>query len=310
MGGRLVQPAERRAVSAARRSPLSRTRAPKCPAFKSKDSVLQRPNDETARPVDRLSGPARVRRDGYSVVWWDPGAGGGLTLDEKPPFGVRRDDLIVKDVPRHVVADGRSQYDRWRQQRAHARAAGAVPSLRVATVREVAALPTGDSLQTARVTMVDVIGSRDKTASRGQAFGLLVHEIVALAPLVADRARLRAVAAVQAQLLGQSAEDAEAAAARVERLLAHELMARARSAEQGGKCRRETPVMGLVDGTVVEGVVDMAFEENGEWVVVDFKTDHEISAAGEERYKRQVAAYCAAIHSATGLSARGCLVRL
>ena len=66
-------------------------------------------------------------RCGYSVVWWDPGA---LKLGAKPTFGVRREDLIVKDVPKHVVADGRGRYDRWHLARDDARAAGAVPSLR------------------------------------------------------------------------------------------------------------------------------------------------------------------------------------
>ena len=50
----------------------------------------------------------------------------------------------------------------------------------------------------------------------------------------------------------------------------------------------------------MEGVVDLAFEERGEWTVVDYKTDREIAADGEERYKRQVAFYARAIAEATG----------
>ncbi len=108
------------------------TRGPQCPAFKSKDSVLQRPNDEPAGPATVC--PGRHQFDeGYSVVWWDPNA---LTLDQKPTFGVRREDLIVKDVPKNVVADGRSQYDRWKLARHDARAAGSVASLTIVTVGE------------------------------------------------------------------------------------------------------------------------------------------------------------------------------
>src|SRR5438045_759261 len=73
---------------------------------------------------------------GYSVIWWDPNA---LTLDARAPFGVRREDLIVKDVPKHVVADGRSRYDRWHLARADARDAGSIPSIRMTTVRDWAA---------------------------------------------------------------------------------------------------------------------------------------------------------------------------
>src|SRR5262249_19064612 len=82
----------------ARRQP---TRGPKCPAFKSKDSVLQRPNDEPAGPETVAPGQY-TSEAGYSVVWWDPSA---LELGKRPPFGVRREDLIVKDVPKHVIAD-------------------------------------------------------------------------------------------------------------------------------------------------------------------------------------------------------------
>ena len=116
---------------AARRSA---TRGPKCPAFKSKDTVLQRPNDEPAGPRDRLPGPAHLRR--WRLLGRLVGSRARSTLGAKPPFGVRREDLIVKDVPRNVVADGRSRYDRWRLARARRarRRRGAVDV--VDTVRE------------------------------------------------------------------------------------------------------------------------------------------------------------------------------
>ena len=84
--------------------------------------------------------------------------------------------------------------------------------------------------------------------------------------------------------------DATAAADVVERVLAHDLLVRARRATARGACRRETPVtLTLEDGTLVEGVVDLAFEEDGEWTVVDYKTDREIATAGEDQYRRQLA---------------------
>ena len=66
----------------------------------------------------------------------------------------------------------------------------------------------------------------------------------------------------------------------------------------------------LDDGTLVEGVVDLAFEENGEWTVVDYKTDREIADKGEEQYRRQLSIYAAAIERATGAPASAILVRL
>src|SRR5262249_52894987 len=108
---------------------------PKCPPFRATDSVLRRPNDEPAGagavrpgpPVfdavgdDGARGPEEAA-GGYSVVWWDPSA---LALGAKPPFGVRRAELIVKDVGGHVIAEARSRYDRWRLARAEAQSAGA-----------------------------------------------------------------------------------------------------------------------------------------------------------------------------------------
>ena len=94
-------------------------------------------------------------------------------------------------------------------------------------------------------------------------------------------------------------------------MLAHELLARARGASRRGACRRETPVTCLHgDGVMVEGIVDLAFEEHGAWTVVDYKTDRELAAVGEDRYRRQVALYASAIAQATGQQARGVLVRV
>ena len=124
VGRRLAEPAERRALSAGRSPALAGCAAPKCPAFKSKDTVLERPNDETATPSTVCPGQHDFA-GGYSVVWWDPGA---LTLGLKPAMGVRRDDLIVKDVARDVVADGRTKYDAWKLARINARERGSVPT--------------------------------------------------------------------------------------------------------------------------------------------------------------------------------------
>jgi len=63
------------------------------------------------------------------------------------------------------------------------------------------------------------------------------------------------------------------------------------------------------DGTMIEGVLDLAFEEDGATIVVDFKTDHELSA-GESRYRAQVQQYVAAVTRATGRPAKGILFKV
>jgi len=284
------------------------SRGPRCPAFKSKDSVASRPDDEMAGPSTVCPGLHGMPGD-YSVVWWDPSA---LDLDAPRLFGVRREDLIVKDVARNVVADGRGRYDRWRLARMDARVAGSIPSLSVATVREWSADVARELPPVARDVRVAVLKRRAERAGQaGAVFGALVHAVLAQAPFDADRDSLRAIATNEARALTLDDESAAAAAEAAGDVLGHELLGRARRAASRGACRRETPVTcRLPDGTMIEGVVDLAFEEDGEWTVVDYKTDREIESAGEDRYRRQIALYAMAIAQATGKAASGVLLRI
>jgi len=300
----------------------SAARGPKCPQFQSKDSVLQRPNDETAGAGTVSPGQYAFADGGHSVVWWDPTPGSGLTLDLKPTFGVRREDLIVKDVPKNVIADGRGRYDRWHLARDDARAAGAIPSMVVETVRDWTAAvedglktleTVGDGLEIVphAVDIIDVASREHSERPGGIAFGVLVHGVLAQAPFDASPPALADLASLEARALGLSEEEAGAAASVVTRLFSHDLLRRARAADARGACRRETPVTCVLpDGTLIEGVVDLAFEEGGAWTVVDYKTDRELAAVGEDRYRRQVALYVTAIAQATGQRASGVLVCL
>ena len=70
-------------------------------------------------------------------------------------------------------------------------------------------------------------------------------------------------------------------------------------ARQSKFCRRELPILLKLDGNrILEGVIDLAFEENGCWHVVDFKTDAEIgpdSGQKRKRYENQLRWYCLAL---------------
>jgi ATP-dependent helicase/nuclease subunit A len=161
------------------------------------------------------------------------------------------------------------------------------------------------------VDMIDLRARGAQVPAGGTRFGDLVHALLAAVPFGADRGAVDDLAAVHGRIVRATDEEMAAASATVARVLSHSIMQRARDAEARGACRREAPVTSTVGrGELVEGVVDLAFEEHGAWTVVDYKTDREIAAAGEERYKRQVAFYARAIAEATGQSARGVLVRL
>src|SRR6185295_11444455 len=109
-----------------------------CPAFRT-DSVWKRPDDDPSTPLTVRPGlhlmPAL---DGsHPVVWWDPWALGPLGLE--PELGLRRQSLIMKDVPEAVVAEGMLGYDTWRLRREAAIATGSVPSVSVRTATQWAA---------------------------------------------------------------------------------------------------------------------------------------------------------------------------
>ena len=60
---------------------------------------------------------------------------------------------------------------------------------------------------------------------------------------------------------------------------------------------------------IERAVLDLAFDENDGTTVVDFKTDHELSA-GEARYRAQLQKYVDAVAMATGRPARGVLFKV
>src|SRR5262249_17401777 len=104
---------------------------------------------------------------------------------------------------------------------------------------------------------VEVIDARLTGEGAGARFGELVHALLAAVPLAADASAIAALAAVLGRIVSATPQEVSAAAGRVEGLLRHDMLDRARRAERRGQCRRETPVtLTLADGTLVEGVVD------------------------------------------------------
>jgi ATP-dependent exoDNAse (exonuclease V) beta subunit len=312
-----------------------------CPLFK-KDSVWRRPDNETSTPSTVCPGEHVLGSDEqYPVVWWDPHA---LELGVEPAIGIRRETLITKDVPDAVVAEGLREYEQWRSGREEAIAKGSVASLSVRTATEWAAadLAAGESTDAASAAAaavqrglfdeetiappaptpmppapdsgerdVAVVDARGRERSGGARFGELVHAMLAAAPLDAGRAAIESMADVHGRILSAPDDEIAAAIDTVQRVLAHELLGRARAADARHACRRETPVTCVVaDGTMIEGIVDLAFEESGSWTVVDYKTDRELATLGEERYRRQIALYASAVAQATAQPARGVLVRV
>jgi ATP-dependent exoDNAse (exonuclease V) beta subunit len=215
--------------------------------------------------------------------------------------GLRQQKLLSADESGVRSEAGVRVHEAWQGERARVREVGATPSVRVVTAIEHAAAVGGD----VEVTMetVGAAGARP----HGKRFGTLVHAVLAAVDLASPRPEVAAVAAIEGRLLGASPDEVDAAVAAVTAALAHPILRRAAAAK---RLRRETPLaIMLDDGTLVEGVVDAAFEDADGWTVVDFKTDVEVEGRLEE-YRRQVGLYARAIEKATRRRAKSVLLRV
>jgi ATP-dependent exoDNAse (exonuclease V) beta subunit len=144
-------------------------------------------------------------------------------------------------------------------------------------------------------------------ARDGRAFGALVHRVLEWIPLDTPSAA-RAMAEGLAPSFGLDLGDAQRAADAVVRTLALPVMERARRAP---RVFRELPVWLPREQELVEGIVDLAFEEAGGFVVVDYKTDRVpadrlIDQAAH--HAPQLRLYGSALAQATGLPVRERLV--
>ena len=291
--------------------------APGCPPFR-KDTVLERPGGDPAgqwtvapglfrfastpagvpSPVSAVATPGsrHPAAEGHSVVWWDPCA---LLLDAQPPGGLRRAELIAKEQSEVLDADALALYRGWQRNRGEALAAASAPSLRVRTMTEWA--QSGDPWPLAELMPevdVDEV-TRGGPRPSGRRFGTLVHAVLAVSALDADEATLRAMARVEGRLLAATDEEVDAAAELALQVLREPLLRRAHAADRRGACRREMPVTLTTDATLMEGVIDLMFEDEGRWTLIDFKTDDRPSVSLDV-YRRQVALYAAAVRRATG----------
>ena len=88
------------------------------------------------------------------------------------------------------------------------------------------------------------------------------------------------------------------------------LFDRVRQAERDGRCNRELPIVWKApDGTLIEGTINLAFEDLSGLTVVDFKTNRELST-DLERYRRQLTVYCQALGTLRNTNAKGILARI
>jgi ATP-dependent exoDNAse (exonuclease V) beta subunit len=242
---------------------------------------------------------------GHSVVWWDPH---DLKLDAEPPLGIRRSELIVKDVAPQIVEAGLADYRAWRTGSDAAVACGARPSVMAQTVTQWAkAVAFQEGLKLPPVEIIEV--PREPNRPSGPRFGALVHSVLGSVPLEAAGGAIQSLTELHGRTLGATDEEVDSAAKVVQTVLAHFILRRAREANAGNNCRREVPVTWCGEAQVlIEGVADLAFREGAQWTVVDFKTDEEFLRSAN--YGAQVGLYAIAIQAATRQATSAILMRI
>jgi ATP-dependent helicase/nuclease subunit A len=278
--------------------------APGCPPF-GDDSVAMRPQsiDRGAEGSVR-PGLHKPEVGRHSVVWWDPSS---LELDKQDDVGLRQQRILAADEGGAVATEGERLHAEWQTRRRTLLERGGTPSFRITTVTEMKTAPSGPEPH-AEVRR-EATPSLRAARPHGKRFGILVHAVLSTIDFDADRDTLERAAKAEGRLLAATEDEVRGAVEAAEAALGHDLLVRAKRADA---CRRETPmVLCLPDGSLVEGVLDLAFRElladGPVWTVVDFKTDVEIAARRED-YERQVGLYVAAVTAATGERARGVLL--
>jgi ATP-dependent exoDNAse (exonuclease V) beta subunit len=231
-----------------------------------------------------------------------------LALEAEENFGVRQHRILEADETGTAVARGEQSYNQWKEGRSAAVGQASRPSIKVQTATAFA-VAAGLSESDLRPIQIETVSRADIERPSGRRFGALVHAVLAAVDLDASANEITAVAQANARLIDATAGEIDATVKTVRRALQHPLLQRAARAKV---LRRETPVQHYrEDGTLIEGVVDLAFQEdtpefNG-WIVVDFKTDREIEKS-ENQYRAQVAAYVEAVRIASACPASGFLL--
>jgi ATP-dependent helicase/nuclease subunit A len=112
-----------------------------------------------------------------------------------------------------------------------------------------------------------------------------------------DASTLKRAALVYAEKSGVAEPQAGKAAEWAGQALASELLQRAR---KSGKVFKELPLTCKgEDGTFLNAVIDLAFLEDGKWVIVDYKTDRDMEKE-KEKYEKQLGYYSELLTRSTG----------
>jgi ATP-dependent exoDNAse (exonuclease V) beta subunit len=224
---------------------------------------------------------------GASCAWRAP-SGGDVRFIQPPPFPEETSDRESFSV----ALDGDAGPDVLEAGRA-------LDAMEAAWMERVSRLEAGPVSRKAHAGA----GGREEDpvppseGGAGMRFGSLVHRLMELA-LTRGEGLLEAAARAWGLELSLGSRSVQDALRMARRAAASGLLRRARESGrvfvEAGAARREE------DGAVLEGVMDLAFVEDGAWVVVDYKTGRDPERFREE-YERQLRAYAGLLKASTGM---------
>jgi ATP-dependent helicase/nuclease subunit A len=279
--------------------------APGCPPF-GDDSAVERP--QGFGPGHGVQPGLHAPQAGsHPVVWWDPNA---LGLDKKAAAGLRQQRILAADEKGVIAEKSARAHSAWVARKALLQDQGTKESLVVMTV--TGAIEEAPSTSAEDDVVIEATAAAGEPRPRGRRFGGLVHAVLEIVDLGATPSQVEHAARTAGHGLGATEDEVAASATAVKAALEHPILVSARAA--GAACRREAPLLARQDdGSVLEGVLDLAYRETTErgarWVVVDYKTDADLKG-NEPKYRAQVRKYARMLEKATGEPASGIILRV
>jgi ATP-dependent exoDNAse (exonuclease V) beta subunit len=267
--------------------------APGCPRFGQR-TVLERPADILTNGEMSVKPGLHVPQEGeHAVVWWDPAL---LDAAVDSTFGIRQKEILSEDGGASTA-----ELERWHDERRALNEQGSRPRFQIFTPSETASGPEGYECEI-RIETVARAGDRPT----GARFGSLVHAVLRDVDLSDGVSGVVPLAQLHGRLLGTTDVEIESAWEAVALALAHPVL---RAAAEAANCRREWPMVLRSGDQLIEGVIDLAYEKDGSWTVVDYKTDEDFDAR-RKHYEVQLRWYSHAVSRLTGLPASGVLLRV
>ncbi|HET8936119.1 MAG TPA: UvrD-helicase domain-containing protein [Polyangiales bacterium] len=241
------------------------------------------------------------------VVFWDPGL---LALSRSNVHGVAQMHFLQSSGDDAGDRAGQDAYLRFRGDGDRVRLLASAPALRSSSITQHVA-GSGDWQHNLQLTVVET--HSDPSArfqrARGTRFGSLVHQLFEHVDYAQKEPELDALARGLARELGATPQEHADALHSVRNALQHKFFERVRAAALRGGLYRELPIVLCgADGTLFDGVIDLAFREDDQLCVIDFKTDVELAQL--EHYQTQLAMYASAASRALSLPAQIVLLRI